>query len=262
MNVLYLQTIQASAFRVLLDALKEIITEANIKFDHEGMKIKTMDASHTVLIHLLLEANKFEKYECKKPITIGVNMLHFHKLIKSISSTDLLTLCIDDENMSVLEIQIENSSKKYVKNIDLNLLDLNEKKIQIPPKEFDFIVNMSSVEFQKICRDMNMITDIIDIKAINNSLYFKGKGEFASQEFTVAQQEDGLRFIKGIDSDTIVQGVFLLKHLITFTKCTNLSNTIDIYLTNDYPLIICYKVGSLGEIRCCLSPKLMCKNEN
>ena len=24
---------------------------------------------------------------------------------------------------------------------------------------------------------------------------------------------------------------------------------------NDYPLIICYQVGSLGEIRLCLAPK-------
>ena len=74
MNVLYLQTIQASAFRVLLDALKEIITEANIQFDHEGMKIKTMDASHTVLIHLLLEANKFEKYESKARLELIIKI--------------------------------------------------------------------------------------------------------------------------------------------------------------------------------------------
>lgn len=228
MHVLLVQTIQVYAFRTLLDALKEIITEANIHFDQDGIRIKTMDISHTVLVHLKLEARNFEKYEYTKPITIGVNMMHFYMLIKSITSSDLLTLYVDDDNKNVLGIQIENSSKKSIKNITMNLLDLNEKGFQIPKKTFDFIVNMPSVEFQKICRDMNMITNILDIKAINDSLYFKGKGDFATQEFTIGEQDGRLRFIKGTDSNTIVQGIFLLKHLITFTRCTNLSDTIDI----------------------------------
>jgi len=41
-----------------------------------------------------------------------------------------------------------------------------------------------------------------------------------------------------------------------FTKCTNLSNTVDIYLKNNYPLIICYNVGSLGILKLCLAPKI------
>ena len=40
----------------------------------------------------------------------------------------------------------------------------------------------------------------------------------------------------------IVQGSFSLKYLILFTKCTNLCNLINIFLKNDYPLIIQYNV--------------------
>ena len=257
MHILLIQTIHASIFRTLLDALKEIVTETNISFDKDGLKIKTMDTSHTVLVHLKLDASKFEKYECKRPITIGVNMIHFFKLTRSITTTDLLTLYVDEENMNILGIQIENSVKKSVKNIRLHLLSLNNKNFSVPPKEFDFVVNMPSSVFQKICRDMNTITEVIDIKATDKCVYFRGKGDFADQEFTIAETKDGLHFIKGGRSHGIVQGVFLLKHLLTFTRCTNLSESIDIYLANDYPIIICYKVGILGEVRLCLSPKLM-----
>lgn len=259
MYSLLLQTIQASVFRTLLDAMKDIITETNIFFDETGMKIKTVDASHTVLVHMKLEAEQFDKYICKKPIVIGVNILHFYKLTKSISPNDVLTLMIEEGAYDKLCIQVVNSKKKMIRNTRMNLLDLNQKTFKITPKEFDFVINMSSVEFQRICRDMNMITDILDLKAINECLYFKGQGDFADQEFTMKEHEGGLTFVKGTDSNEIVQGLFLLKHLITFTRCTNLSDTIDIYLTNDYPLIIAYKVGSLGMIKLCLSPKLMIK---
>ena len=57
-----LKTVQSSAFRILIEALKEILTDANIEIDENGLKVMAMDPTHTVLVHLKLEANKFEKY--------------------------------------------------------------------------------------------------------------------------------------------------------------------------------------------------------
>jgi hypothetical protein len=52
----------------------------------------------------------------------------------------------------------------------------------------------------------------------------------------------------------IVQGYFLLKPLVLFTKCTAMSTDIMIYLKNNYPIIIEYSVAGLGEIRLALAP--------
>ena len=65
-NILEVQTVQSSAFRILIEALKEILTDANLEFDNSGMKIMAMDSSHTVLVHLKLGSDNFENYECKK----------------------------------------------------------------------------------------------------------------------------------------------------------------------------------------------------
>ena len=48
-----IKTVQSSAFRVLIEALKEILTDANIECDKDGLKIIAMDASQTVLVHLI-----------------------------------------------------------------------------------------------------------------------------------------------------------------------------------------------------------------
>ena len=82
------------------------------------------------------------------------------------------------------------------------------------------------------------------------------KGHFASQETCIGEANSGLTFVKNQNPEEIVQGVYALKHLVLFSKCTNLCNTIDIYLKNDYPLIIKYNVASLGDIKLCLAPKV------
>ena len=65
---------------------------------------------------------------------------------------------------------------------------------------------------------------------------------------------DGItEFIQKQDSSTIIQGEFALKNLSYFIKCTNLCNTIEMYLGNDKPMIIKYNVASLGQIKLCLA---------
>ena len=255
-NLIEIKTVQSAAFRVLIEALKEILTDANFEFDESGIKIIAMDSSHTVLVHLKLNSENFEKFECKKKRILGVNMLNLFKLIKTMGNNDSLTLFLDEDNESVLCIRIENSEKNSITNYKLNLMDLHEDNIQIPPATFDSVITIPSVDFQKICRDMHNLADDIEIKSLDNQLIFNCKGHFASQETCIGEANTGLTFLKNHTPDEIVQGVFALKHLVLFSKCTNLCNTIELFLKNDYPLIIKYTVASLGEIKLCLAPKV------
>jgi proliferating cell nuclear antigen len=255
-NIIEIKTVQSAAFRVLIEALKEILTDANFEFDETGIKVIAMDSSHTVLVHLKLNNDNFEHFVCKKKRVLGINMLNMFKLIKTMGNNDSLTLYLEEENESVLCIKIENSEKNTITNYKLNLMDLHEDNIQIPPATFDSVITMPSVDFQKICRDMHNLADNIEIKSLENQLIFNCKGHFASQETCIGEANTGITFLKNQNPDEIVQGIFALKHLVLFSKCTNLCNTIELFLKNDYPLIIKYTVASLGEIKLCLAPKV------
>jgi len=101
---------------------------------------------------------------------------------------------------------------------------------------------------------MNQLAEYVEIKNINNQLILSCNGEFCSQE-TILMDNEGINCISNKNSDEIVQGVFSLKYLVLFTKCTNLCSTVELYLKNDYPLICLWRVASLGEIRLCLAPQ-------
>jgi proliferating cell nuclear antigen len=253
--VLELQTVQASAFRILVEALKEILTDANFEFDESGMKIVAMDSSHTVLVHLRLNANNFENYSCNRTkLILGINLINLYKLMKIMGNNDTLSLKVEEDDLSSLHIFIENSEKNSITKFKLNLMDLHEENIEIPPPSFDSVITMPSLDFQKICRDMHNLAEEIEIKSIGHQLIFSCKGQFAEQETSIGSSSNGLAFIQN-EADKIVQGIYALKHLVLFSKCTNLCNSVELYLRNDFPLIIKYAVASLGEIKLCLAPK-------
>ena len=96
-RILDVKTVQSSAFRILIEALKEILTDANLEFDQSGLKIMAMDSSHTVLVHLKLHADNFEHYSItKERVVLGVNMINFFKLIKTMGNSDTLSLFVKE----------------------------------------------------------------------------------------------------------------------------------------------------------------------
>ena len=80
-----IQTVQSGAFRILIEALKEILTDTNLIIDSTGIKLIATDNSKIVLIHMKLQSVNFENYFCKGKIKIGINMNNLFKLIKIIN---------------------------------------------------------------------------------------------------------------------------------------------------------------------------------
>tara|TARA_A100001037_G_scaffold220149_1_gene197959 strand:- start:7577 stop:8377 length:801 start_codon:yes stop_codon:yes gene_type:complete len=255
-QTLNIKTEQAGAFRILIEALKEILTEANFIFDPTGIKLMAMDSTRTILIHMKLDSNNFEEFHCPVKTTVGVNMLNFFKLIKTMGNSETLTLFIDKDNENKLGILITNNEKNSQTVFKLNLLDISEDNISIPPAEFETELSLPSGDFQKIIRDMINIGENIEIKSIGNQLMLNCEGDFASQETILSEPNNstGLQFKQITDNALPTQGEFSLKYLILFTKCTNLCQQINLYIKNDYPLIIRYLVASLGDIKLCLAP--------
>jgi proliferating cell nuclear antigen len=255
-KIMELKTVQTGAFKTLIEALKEILTDANIEFTDSSMKIITMDPTQTILVHLKLEKDNFESYYCKNKIFIGVNMLNFFKLIRTLTNNDALTLFIEDTNTNILGIRIENGEKNSLTNYYLNLIEVDEATYQIPPAQFESIITMPSNEFNKICRDMINLSEIIEIKSVGSQMIFSCKGEFASQETIIGETSNGLNFVKSTTDDNVIQGYYNLKHLVLFTKCTNLCNSIEMYMKNNFPIVIKFAVGSMGNLKLALAPKV------
>ena len=254
--IFHIKTVQSGAFRVLVESLKEILTDTNIIFDPTGIKLIATDTSQIVLIHMKLHAENFEYFHCEKKTTIGVNMMNMFKLIKVMSNNDVLSLFIEKDNPNRLGIKINNVEKNVQTLFKMNLLDISEDEISIPPAKFETELTLPSSDFQKIIRDMTNIGENIEIKSVGSTLILNCDGDFANQETILCETQEGLSFSKSTAPEKPIQGIFSLKYLLLFTKCTNLCNLIHMYIKNDYPLVIRYDVANLGHIKLCLSPNV------
>ena len=251
------KTVQTSPIRTLAEGLKSMLVEMSLVFDKDGIRMIAMDNSRTVLTHMRLYANKFEQYEYnnKAPkLSVGLNTDHFYRIVKTVTNDDTITFSVSKSESNHLCITLENGEKKRRIRNKLNLLDRDESDINMPETEFATRITMPSMDFQKICRDMTLLSaKTVDVKNVGRTLTFTCKGPFASQTVTMGDSTSDMAITKS-KPDEIVSGTFSLPHLVLFTKCSNLSNNLEIHMKNDWFIMIRYVIANLGDIKLCLMP--------
>jgi len=263
--ILELKTTQTAAIKVLTDTLNSLLTDVNFVFypsiieseengpQTGGLIIKEINKTGTILVYVRLDADKFDIYNYnyhKNKIAVGINLNNLLKCLKCMSNYDTMTWAIDSDDINKLI-----SERKERKTFKLNLMDLEEEKYEVEPIDFPYSITLPSQDFHKYCKDMFSATEKIEIICTSNKVMFSGNGELGQIDFEVSETNGGLTIETNYTCyDEIVQGLFELRFLIIFTKCTNLCNSVTLYLKNDYPLIVKYGIAALGEIKLVLSP--------
>jgi proliferating cell nuclear antigen len=240
--------------------LKDILTDCSITFTRDGIKIINFDKTHTILVNVILHAHKFEHYRIQPDkIIVCANTLHLFRVISTMSNDDTLTMYIEKDDyhdgiVSHLGLQYDNGDIRQCYNQKLRLIEPDTEELVVPDVKYSTVINMPTSDFQKIIRDLNGISDRIEIKSVGSELIFSCEGNFASSRITRSESDGYMEFLQKPDASTIIQGEFSLKSLGHFIKCTPLCSHLEMYLGNDLPLIVKYDVASLGEIKLCLAP--------
>lgn len=261
-----IKTLKAVIIKGLFEVIKPYIKETNIMITPEYIKISTLDIAKASVTYVKLDAKKFESYYCKKPIIIGIDTATFFKAIKSANRRETITFYMDGDDTDKLGIELADLFQGKVKGYKIPLLALEEKMVHVQNMEFDYIINMPSVQFQQIIKDIHLLDGkIVEIKSVGKQLIFSctdGIADFRTaiseiddamnkdQKALLQQNGEDIRSVKfSKSSDNIVQGKFKLSYLMNFIKASHLCESMNLLLTNDQPLVLEYFVADLGVLR-------------
>ena len=74
--ILFIKTVQSQSIKILIESLKEVLTDINLYFDNNGLKIMTMDNARVALVYVRLIKDNFEEYYCRNKVMCGINMIY------------------------------------------------------------------------------------------------------------------------------------------------------------------------------------------
>lgn len=270
MYLLKIKTKDGHSFKVLSELVQKYVKEGCWTIDGNGMVLTGVDTKTqqgTKLIRVNLPKYNFTKYKCpQEPLKIGMNMVHFYRMLKSIKKKDnTLTLFIEEDDPLKLYIQVnqvgEDKKKGIVGHINITLV---RPVIHDEPTGYNEPIIVTSKEFQKI-KQLNKISKtielsfknkIIDLFCNKEGVYSKrvslGDNDEDDEDDETNEDEDEEEYKQTFDSDQILDLV----------KISNTSNNVQIYITPDLPLHFKLNAGSLGTIDVYLKSKETIEEED
>lgn len=227
----------------------------NTKKNIGGIRILRLTEDKSILVKVNLDSINFEYFRCDEPkITIGVDMHNLHSQLKMINDDDPIVMYMNRDNRSTLYIRSLNEGNESSEETDIEvfLMEIINPELPIPKTKFQNRITMASDKFHNICKKLNNNSVSVEITSVRNEIQFRGQNE--SGKVTMSYKDTNYNSNKKNDLDQIVQGMYELRNLMGFSKCNKLCPTIDIYLKNDFPLVLVIGVQTLGKMYVFLSP--------
>ncbi|KAJ7298300.1 hypothetical protein O6H91_08G102000 [Diphasiastrum complanatum] len=255
--MLELRLVQGSLLKKVLEAIKDLVTDANFDCSATGFSLQAMDSSHVALVALLLRSEGFEHYRCDRNLSMGMNLNNMAKMLKCAGNDDIITIKADDGGDSVT-FMFESPTQDKISDFEMKLMDIDSEHLGIPETEYQAIVKMPAQEFMRICRDLSSIGDTVVISVTKEGVKFSTAGDIGSanivcrQNTSVDKPEDATV----IEMHEPVSLTFALRYLNSFTKATPLSSTVTVSMSIEMPIVVEYKIADMGYLRFYLAPKI------
>ncbi|THH15461.1 hypothetical protein EW146_g5026 [Bondarzewia mesenterica] len=179
---------EAAILKRLMDAVKELVSDANFECNEEGINLQAMDNSHVALVSVKLDASGFRKYRCDRPIPLGVNLVSLTKVIKCAKDDDLCTLKASDDG-DILSLTYEARNSDRIAEYEVKLMDIESDTLGIPDTDYEARVTMPSSEFTRIVRDLSQLGESVRIEVSKEGVRFVSDGEAANGSILLKQTE-------------------------------------------------------------------------
>lgn len=250
------QLSEAAVMKRVIESIRDIVKNCNFDCSEEGISLQAMDDSHIALVSFQLRVDAFSSYRCDRNIPLGINVDSLMKVLKSANNDDVLTLRADD-NGATLNLMFEDSTHDRISEYNLKLMDIDQETMAIDETEYAVTIDMPSTEFQRICRDLSVLSDSVQIEVTKDGIRFSADGDIGAGSIHLKPKTDISDETKNVSIHVSepTKLSFNLKYLLFTCKSGSLSNVVTLSMLEGQPISINYQLPA-GHVQFFLAPKI------
>lgn len=250
MSQVYLRH-SAKELRRLFDVLKDIVTDVNFQFLNGSIVIDAMDPVKISIIHVVLEKDAMEFYECTQDTTFGIFMPFLYKVVRSSSQADIMEFTIKSGHPDKMDIKVSNPETSTYHVTTVTSLKLPPEKIDIPVNYCENVVNMKTSELQKTIRELSHVSKdvLITLNPEVKTLVFHSSGPMGQCEIVINNPS----IIYYNTANKEVQIKLYLKYIEKFCKPL-LCQMVDMCIYDEYSPLVLSSRFTLGVMSLFIAP--------
>ena len=277
-SIVNIKTIHIDELKKLFDIIQCIEPEIPIHFmqNENGkkyIKISALNQKKNIIVNVILDDIYLNEFTLRENRCVYVNIETLLKSLKSFNKSGILSMYILENDPGRIVLSVADDNKKKISTHKINLLTIDYQIFGIDKIKYDYIIEMNCTEFHKTCKSLSCVNKYMEIVCDSKSIYFGSRGDLVSVKETYLNgldaenvkiktngddEENSDTFNddeEKKDDDIVVKLIFDTKTINLLHKCTNLKcDTVKIYLKNNEPMYVSYKITILGILRIGINP--------
>jgi len=165
----------ATSFSAMTDDVKMVIGKSK-------WIIKAVDPAHVAMMHMEIDTNNFEEYNCMEEGSLGIDMGRLLEAVQYAKDRD------------IVDIRVEHSKGRII--IDSGVFQTRFDQVdttgwsdpKMPSLNLPVTYAMNWADFQGILKRMNKVSDHIEIKAHPDGLEFIAENDYGNCIATLGQK--------------------------------------------------------------------------
>ena len=240
---------QIDLFSNIIQHLVVFSESIRIIGNNDTCLIDAINDSQTSLCNIKLTSLWFTEYEMNNSITLIVNTSLLYKIIRVLDRSYPITF-----ELFTNELQIQGKSVQSDVVYKIPSLAIDIPIIEVPSNiEYSADVSMTSKTLCSTLENLMILGDDCSIHIQEESMLFTAEGDLGSTIITLSM-EDLNSYV--IEENVNLKLEFHLKMLHIVSLFYKLSDTIDMHVSDDKPLVIQYNMKNDSYLRFMIAPKI------
>ena len=227
--------------------ISNIMTEVNIRFCEDGIRITSMDSSHISLIDCFIPTCLFSTYNFKNELVCGISLKPFVQILNHMASDDEYIMIFNNDT-----IELVFANDKYKKYYTLKLIDIEQEMLNVHDLKDMTFIKFDSRYFNTIIKQLKDIGSTMRIKILKNKdkISLKTSGDHCDLKMIINNNDITVEHTEDISTE------FTITNIEEFSKGYNISSSIELKIGQDVPLEMKYIFLEKGYIKYFIAPKI------
>jgi len=259
------KSMEAYQIKILAELLTNNLKHGCFDLTDDGITLRMFDQPRRTLVDMNLQAENFSLYKFKSDdkFCLGLNLNHFHKMLKSIKKKDSLQLFINSETPNELGIKTIPKENTRITTSGIKIQNIQNVEADVP-LGYGKPVIVPSPDFQKMCKELSSIGSTnIRVKARGFHIDFIADADgILKRKVRLGETDDSDEENEVEQVSTFYEATFTTDQFTRINKIAGLSSTMQIFSgSNELPLLFRSSVGSLGKISVYIKSKELLDKE-
>lgn len=259
------KSMEAYQIKILAELLTNNLKHGCFDLTDDGITLRMFDQPRRTLVDMNLQAENFSLYKFKSDdkFCLGLNLNHFHKMLKSIKKKDSLQLFINSETPNELGIKTIPKENTRITTSGIKIQNIQNVEADVP-LGYGKPVIVPSPDFQKMCKELSSIGSTnIRVKARGFHIDFIADADgILKRKVRLGESDDSDEENEVEQVSSSYEATFTTDQFTRINKIAGLSSTMQIFSgSNDLPLLFRSSVGSLGKISVYIKSKELLDKE-